>query len=227
MVVWSLENAAVVQLWYNFDLLPCRFTLSAVNGRNLRAMGFVVVALELDKMVVRHPIVVVRDISVEFMIGHDILQKCACVKGLANRALHIGQKYVESKRERNEEFEIYASHLSESVLKRRLGEALANCGSPEGNKKFAELMRKFSDSLKRDGEELGTTGVIRHRIDTEEAEPIRLASKAVPVHYQLEIKDVVDDMLKNNVIQPLQSPWAAPIVLVRKKDNKFRLCVDY
>ena len=34
-------------------------------------------------------------------------------------------------------------------------------------------------------------------------------------------------MLQNSVIRPSHSPWASPIVLVRKKDNTWCFCVDY
>ena len=37
----------------------------------------------------------------------------------------------------------------------------------------------------------------------------------------------VEEMLQHGVVQPSTSPWASPIVLVKKKDGTTRFCVDY
>ena len=37
----------------------------------------------------------------------------------------------------------------------------------------------------------------------------------------------VQQMLASNVIRPSNSPWASPVVMVRKKDGSLRFCVDF
>jgi hypothetical protein len=48
-----------------------------------------------------------------------------------------------------------------------------------------------------------------------------------PHHHKTEIERLVQDLLKCGVIMKSRSPYAAPVVLVRKKDGSFRLCIDY
>lgn len=42
-----------------------------------------------------------------------------------------------------------------------------------------------------------------------------------------EIYRIVEDLLKTWIIQPSRSPFASPVILVKKKGNSWRMCVDY
>ncbi|KAA3678571.1 uncharacterized protein DEA37_0003326 [Paragonimus westermani] len=42
-----------------------------------------------------------------------------------------------------------------------------------------------------------------------------------------QLNTMIKDTLNKRVIRPSTSPWASPIVLVKKKDDSLRLCVDY
>jgi hypothetical protein len=41
------------------------------------------------------------------------------------------------------------------------------------------------------------------------------------------IEAIIKEMLQNKEIQPSTSPFSSPVILVKKKDKSWRLCVDY
>lgn len=42
-----------------------------------------------------------------------------------------------------------------------------------------------------------------------------------------EIQTQVEKLLESDVVEESYSPWAAPVVLVRKKNGTWRFCLDY
>ena len=64
-------------------------------------------------------------------------------------------------------------------------------------------------------------------IDTGNAVPKCQPTRRTPFAAREEISRQLTQMQEQGVIQPSCSPWASPVVLVRKKDGSLRFCVDY
>ena len=81
----------------------------------------------------------------------------------------------------------------------------------------------FGDSAKHLGHAIG----VEHEINLTTDKPIKLSPyKRSPQEKQI-IRDQIKEMLENGVIEESQSPYSAPVVLVKKKNGKIRFCVDY
>ncbi len=77
------------------------------------------------------------------------------------------------------------------------------------------------------GDERGEVELAEHRIQTGDYPPIKQPSRRVPHALRGEITKIVNVMLESQVIQESSSPWASPVLLVKKKDGSPRFCVDY
>ena len=97
----------------------------------------------------------------------------------------------------------------------------------EERKKVTAVLSEYQDIISGGSGDLGRTSKIYHGIDTGEARPIRQAPRRVPGHRREEVQHHLEEMLSQDIVQPSSSPWASPIVLVRKKDGSTRFCIDY
>ena len=78
----------------------------------------------------------------------------------------------------------------------------------------------------QDGER-GETTLATMNIDTGDATQKKHPVRRVPFALRQEVVKQLEKMQEEGVIQPLSSPWASAIVLVRKKDGSLRICIDY
>ena len=89
------------------------------------------------------------------------------------------------------------------------------------------LLTEFSDVFACSADNLGRTSIVKHEIHTNESKPIRQKPRRLPISQRAVAEAEIENMLKRGVIEPSSSPWASPIVLVRKKDGTTHFCVDY
>ena len=93
--------------------------------------------------------------------------------------------------------------------------------------KATETMAEFQDVFATNDEDYARTDLVQHRIETGNAKPIRQPPRRVPFAKQDEVATMLEQMHRRGVIEPSQSPWSSPVVLVKKKDGSLRFCVDY
>ena len=89
------------------------------------------------------------------------------------------------------------------------------------------LLGKYIEVISLRSGDLGRTSVIRHKINTQGASPIRQPARRLPFHQRNEVRQMLDQMLQQDIIEPAHGPWSSPIVLVKKKDGSTRFCVDF
>ena len=75
--------------------------------------------------------------------------------------------------------------------------------------------------------ERGETDMVQMEVDTGDAAPRRQPARRMPFAVRQEVGKQLKTMQASGVIQPSSSPWASPIVMVRKKDGSHRFCIDY
>ena len=98
--------------------------------------------------------------------------------------------------------------------------------SPTQQQQLKALFQEFSDIISQGEDDLGCTPLNQHTIETEGpllCQPYRHQNPAV----RQEEMAQVQQMLSSGVIRPSNSPWASPVVMVKKKDGSLRFCVDY
>jgi transposase InsO family protein len=78
------------------------------------------------------------------------------------------------------------------------------------------------------GEQLGVTPMTKHNIELlPGAVPKKFPVRRFSQTEEAEIQAEIERWLKEDNIEPADGPWAAPLVVARKKGGALRLCVDY
>ena len=91
----------------------------------------------------------------------------------------------------------------------------------------ARLVLEFSDVFALTDAELGVTDRVCHHLDIGRSSPVKQYARRIPYSLRGPVEEAIKDMLERKIIRPSVSPWASPVVLVKKKEGSYRFCVDY
>ncbi len=90
-----------------------------------------------------------------------------------------------------------------------------------------ELLLRWKHIFAQSDFDLGNTDTVEHRIRLHDDCPVKERYRSIPPSLQEEVRKHLHETLDCGVIRPSCSPFAAPVVLVRKKDKSLRFCIDF
>ena len=89
------------------------------------------------------------------------------------------------------------------------------------------LLKEYADIFSVDKNDIGLTDVVKHEIDTGMEKPIVCPYRRVPMALEDKVEKMIHELADKGIIQPSESAWNAPLVIVPKKNGDIRLTVDY
>ena len=98
----------------------------------------------------------------------------------------------------------------------------------EQKESLGKLIEKNSDVFALSLADFKRTNLVQLEIDTGDAPPQRQRAYRHPPAVRAEIERQTQEMLENDIIEPSNSLWNSPCILVKKKAaGESRLCIDY
>ena len=101
--------------------------------------------------------------------------------------------------------------------------------TPEQKAELLDILVEFHDAFAVYPKEMGKTDKEKFDIvlNTQQEVAIKQNSRKLPFAQYKEVEKELDKQHQQGLIQDSDSPWASPIVVVRKKNGDLRVCVDY
>lgn len=143
----------------------------------------------------------------------------------------LGHEYKIEKRNNTVEKETddFVSDIMQIDIVNAVENAIENLNiNPETDLETAEtLMRMFYDEKDATDDLEFSTGNVELEIKLTDDRPIAFRPRRLAFCEKEKLREILNDLCVKNVIRPSSSPYASPIVLVRKKNGEIRLCIDY
>jgi len=197
-------------------------TFRSAGNNVLQVIGETKMGFRIGKLALRERFYVTRNLTQDVILGGDFFWKHKVDLLFSTDQLQVGSERVDMIGSKKP----IISSISEDV---EPGEKvnLDRTNMTEAQiEELKELINEYSDIFSKCSEDIGESE-FTHRIELTSQEPVKKKAYRIPYAQQKIVEDEVDKMLKANIIRKAHSPYGSPVVLVKKRDNSVRFCVDY
>ena len=188
------------------------------DGSTTDVLGFVEVPTILEGEPCILKFFILPELSVDSILGLDALRRLGVIIDVAKKTWHFSS-------DPSRVFGFLNSHEARQKCEATSFHSSSLVQLSQGQKQTLEVF--LSKQLPLFDEVSGRTDRVQHRIDVGDAPPVKQRYYPISPARRDIIHAKVDEMLSEGIIEPSNSLWASPIVLVKKPSGDFRLCVDF
>ena len=123
----------------------------------------------------------------------------------------------------------FTTHSTHEELPDHLKPLVENASSELNDlekQKLSSLIFEYQDVFMSPEGKLKQTSLAEHYIDTGDTRPFKVPCRRIPMFKRAIVEQEIKKMLDQDVIEPSNSAWNSPILLVEKKSGEWRFCVD-
>lgn len=186
---------------YNLSNMSC----TVANNQNLDIVGYMEIPIKLKNKIKMFNAYIIPQLRHDLVLGTIFWIKMNFIPDLRKGEWIFGDENI------NENSQINFIQTADDLT---LGQ----------REQLNKTVNDYFDSIK--DIKLGCTSVVKHSIITN-SPPIKQRYYPVSPYMQNKIDDEITKMLELGVIEKSTSGWSSPILMVPKKDNSYRFCVDF
>jgi transposase InsO family protein/predicted aspartyl protease len=213
---------------FGSSVSECHVRAAVANGEQMLITGVAMMELRLGSEVIRVEVLVSPKV-VDNVLGLDVMKKLRCSINLADMKLQFkGQALPLYTTPELTMIALVNGVMRTSMQTSELPEVITSQilrVSEEYQDSAISLLQEYADVFRT--EPLGSSRNFEHRLELLDPEPVKMMPRRVPQTQYAAMQEEIERMLKLGVIRKSVSPYASPVVLVKKKNGKIRFCVDY
>ncbi|KAL4113911.1 hypothetical protein QTP88_017465 [Uroleucon formosanum] len=89
------------------------------------------------------------------------------------------------------------------------------------------LLNEYKDLVARNLRQVGCTHLTEMKLTLKDERPVVYRPYRISYKEREQVRDIIDELKEADIVEDSESPYASPILLVKKKTGDVRMCVDY